>query len=167
VTVTIRRAVPADAEFLVALTAHEDIDPFLAAGRDRSLEATVDAIARSAAMPDEFGVFVIEVDGRPSGTVRFEIANRRSRIADLSGLAVHPEARGHGVADSAARLLQRHLIDDLRFHRLQLEVYAFNERALAHAERVGYIREGIRRQAYRQADGWVDGILFGLVADER
>jgi RimJ/RimL family protein N-acetyltransferase len=41
-----------------------------------------------------------------------------------------------------------------------------NERAIAHAERVGYVREGIRRKAYRHAGGWVDGILFGLGADD-
>jgi RimJ/RimL family protein N-acetyltransferase len=45
-------------------------------------------------------------------------------------------------------------------------VYAFNERALAHAERVGYTREGVRRKAYRSESGWVDGIMFGLVAED-
>ncbi len=165
-TVSIRRARAEDVDFLVSLTTHEDIDPFLAAGRDRSAEAMAADVARSEARPDEFGVFVIEVDDEPNGTVRFELASRRSKIASLGGLAVHPSARGRGVADEAARLFQRHLFDDLGFHRLQLEVYAFNERALAHAERVGYAREGVRRQAYRHGDGWVDGVLFGLVADD-
>ncbi len=165
-TVSIRRARVDDAAFLVSLTTHDDVDPFLAAGRDRSSEAMAADIARSESTPAEFGVFVIEADDQPAGTMRFELVNRRSRIAELSQLAVHPDARGRGVADEAARLFQRHLIDDLRFHRLQLEVYAFNKRALAHAERVGYTREGIRRKAYRGEDGWVDGVLFGLVAED-
>ena len=165
-TVSIRRARVDDAAFLVSLTTHDDVDPFLAAGRDRSPEAMAADIARSESTPDEFGIFVIEAAGESVGTMRFELANRRSRIADLSQLAVHPAARGRGVADEAARLFQRHLIDDLGFHRLQLEVYAFNERALAHVERVGYTREGIRRKAYRSEDGWIDGIMFGLVAED-
>ena len=78
-----------------------------------------------------------------------------------------PPRRGLVLCDEAARIFQRHLIDDLGLHRLQLEVYAFNERALAHAERVGYRREGVRRKAYRSQDGWVDGVLFGLVAEDR
>jgi RimJ/RimL family protein N-acetyltransferase len=110
---------------------------------------------------------VVELDGEPAGTVQFELTNRRSRIADLRGLALHPAARGRAVAETAIRLLQRYLFDELGFHRLQLEVYAFNERGLAHAERAGFTREGVRRQAYRHGDGWVDGILFGLLADER
>lgn len=165
-TVSVRRAHREDAEFLVWLTTHAEVDPYLAAGRDRSAEEMTADIARSERTPDEFGVFVIEADGGPVGTIRFEQTNRRSRIAELSQLAVHPSARGRGVADEAARIFQRHLIDDLGFHRLQLEVYAFNERALAHAERVGFAREGVRRKAYRREDGWVDGVLFALVADD-
>ncbi len=165
-TVSIRRAGADDATFLVSLMTHDDVDPFLAAGRDRSSEAMAADIARNEKSPEEFGVFVIETDGEPVGTVRFESSNRRSRIADLSQLTVHPAARGRGIADEAARLFQRHLVADLGFHRLQLEVYAFNERALAHAERVGYTREGVRRKAYRSESGWVDGVMFGLVAED-
>ena len=52
------------------------------------------------------------------------------------------------------------------FHRIQMEVYGFNERALRHAERAGWVREGVRRKAYWRNDEWVDGILFGLVAED-
>jgi RimJ/RimL family protein N-acetyltransferase len=70
------------------------------------------------------------------------------------------------VADQAAQLLQRHLLDDLGYHRLQLEIYGFNERALAHAERAGFIREGVRRKAYWRNEEWVDGVLYGLVRED-
>jgi RimJ/RimL family protein N-acetyltransferase len=92
--------------------------------------------------------------------------NIRSRIANLGGLAVHPDFRGSKVSDTAARLFQRHLLEDLGFHRLQLEVYGFNERALRHAERSGFVREGVRRKAYWRNDEWVDGVLYGLVAED-
>ena len=96
----------------------------------------------------------------------FQVENRRSRIASLGGLAVHPEFRGRRISDEAARQFQRHLIRDLGYHRLQLEIYAFNERAIAHAERVGFVREGVRRRAYRRHGEWVDGIMFGLVRED-
>jgi RimJ/RimL family protein N-acetyltransferase len=98
--------------------------------------------------------------------VQFEVVNRRSSIASLGGLAIHPRFRGRRLGDEAARLVQRHLLLELGLHRLQLEVYGFNERALAHAERVGFVREGVRRRAYRRHDGWVDGVLFGLLREE-
>lgn len=165
-TVSIRRARPDDVDFLVELVTHEDVEPFLAAVRAKSREELLAEVERSQAEPDAFGVFLIEVDGERAGTMRFERVNRRSRIAELGGLAVHPRFRGHRVGDEAARLFQRHLVDELGFHRLQLEIYGFNERAMLHAERSGFVREGVRRKAYWREEQWVDGVLFGLVAED-
>jgi RimJ/RimL family protein N-acetyltransferase len=166
VNVSIRRARPDDVDFLVELVTHEDVEPFLAAVAAKGHDEILAEIERSASEPEAFGVFVVEVDGVRGGTMRFERANVRSRIAGLGGLAVHPDFRGGKVADTAARLFQRHLIDDLDFHRLQLEVYGFNERAMRHAERAGFKREGVRRKAYWRNDEWVDGVLYGLVAED-
>jgi len=166
VKVTIRRARPGDVDFLVDLVTHEDVEPFLAAVRAKGRDEILAEIARSDSDAEEYGVFVIEADGERAGTLRFERANRRSRIADLGGLAVHPDFRGAKIADTAARLFQRHLFDDLGFHRVQMEIYGFNERAMRHAERAGFTREGVRRKAYWRNDDWVDGVLYGMLDDE-
>ena len=47
-----------------------------------------------------------------------------------------------------------------------MEIYGFNERAMRHAERAGFTREGVRRKAYWRDDEWVDGVLYGLVAED-
>jgi RimJ/RimL family protein N-acetyltransferase len=165
-SISIRRARPDDVDFLVELFNHVEVEPFLAAVRVKDAEGVSDELRRSNSDPEAFGVFVIEVDGQRAGTLRFVRANERSRIADLGALAVHPDFRGRRVADEAARLFQRHLLDDLGYHRLQLEVYGFNERAMVHAERAGFVREGVRRKAYRRNGEWVDGVLYGLVAED-
>ena len=165
-SVAIRRAEPGDLDFLVELMTHEEVEPFLAVIRPRDRDGVQAEIERSQAEPQEFGRFVIEVDGEPAGSMGFEVANRRSRIANLGSLAVHPSFRGRRVADEAARLFQRHLLHDVGFHRLQLEIYGFNERAMAHAERAGFIREGVRRKAYWRNDEWVDGVIYGLVQED-
>ena len=165
-TVSIRRARREDVDFLVALVTHEDVEPFLAAVRSKDPEEILAEVMRSESEPDAFGVFVVEVDGKRAGTMRFELGSKRSRIANLGGLAIHPDFRGGKVADEAARLFQRHLFGDLGFHRVQMEIYGFNERAMAHAERAGFVREGVRRKAYWRNEQWVDGVLFGLVAEE-
>ena len=164
--VRLRRATEDDADFLLGLMTHDDVDPYMAVVRPRDRAGLVAEIERSQAAPEEFGRFVVEVDGEPAGALGFEVGNRRSRIANLGGLAIHPDFRGRRLADEAARLFQRHLILDLGFHRLQLEIYGFNERAIAHAERVGFVREGVRRKAYWRHGDWVDGVLFGLVQED-
>ena len=164
--VSIRRARADDADFLVELVTHEDVEPFLAAVRSKDREEILGEIERSESEPEAFGLFVIEVDEKRAGTMRFERTNTRSRIASLGGLAVHPEFRGAKVGDAAARQFQRHLFEDLGFHRVQMEIYGFNERAMRHAERAGFVREGVRRKAYWRNDEWVDGVLYGLVAED-
>jgi RimJ/RimL family protein N-acetyltransferase len=77
-----------------------------------------------------------------------------------------PEFRSRGIADSAARLLVRHLLFDLDYHRVQLECYGFNERAIRHAERAGFVQEGVKRGAYWRHGEWVDGVLFGLIRED-
>jgi len=168
--IRLRRATPEDVPFLVGLVTHEDVEPFLAAVRPKDEEAVRAEVERSLAEPDETGRFVIEVEEggewRRAGAMGFDVANRRSRIANLGGLAIHPSFRGRRLADDAARLFQRHLLGDLGFHRVQLEIYGFNERAMAHAERAGFVREGVRRKAYLRHGEWVDGVLYGLVQED-
>jgi RimJ/RimL family protein N-acetyltransferase len=166
VSVTIRRAQADDVDFLVDLASHEDVEPFLGAVSAKDRDAVTAEVDRSLAEPHDFGRFVIVAGGECAGAMGFELANRRSRIAHLERLAVHPAFRGRRVADEAARLLQRHLTADLGYHRLQLEIYGFNERAMAHAERAGFVREGVRRRAYRRHGEWADGVMYGLLARE-
>jgi len=166
VRVSLRPATAGDVPFLAGLVADPDVAPFLAASRASTPEAITEQVARAESEPDGFGVLVIELDGEPAGTATWEVVNRRSRIASVSGFAVDPAFRGRGVGVEAAHAVQRHLIGERGFHRLQMEVYAFNERALRHAERAGWVREGVRRKAYWRNETWVDGVLFGIVAED-
>ena len=166
----LRPATADDVDFMLELAAHGDVEPFLRAVRTDDRDELVAELERALAEPGESGRFVIEVeeDGewRRAGVMGFDVVNRRSRIANLGGLAVHPDFRGNRLADDAARELQRHLFDDLDYHRLQLEIYGFNERAIQHAERAGFVREGVRRKAYHRHGEWVDGVLFGLLRED-
>jgi RimJ/RimL family protein N-acetyltransferase len=166
----LRRATEDDVDFFLELLNDEEVQPFLAASRPRDREGVLEEIREAAADPEANGIFIVEVrdgDGwARAGMMEFRVSNRRSRIAHLGGLAIHPEFRGRRFSDEAARLLQRHLLFDLGYHRLQLEIYAFNQRAITHAERSGFVREGVKRKAYWRHGEWVDGVMFGLVRED-
>jgi steroid delta-isomerase len=164
--VSLRRAQPGDVDFLLELVLHEDVEPFLGAVAAADRQSVATEVERSLAEPHDFGRFVIERDAERAGMCGFELVNRRSAVARLERLAVHPDFRGRRISDDAARELQRHLLHDLGYHRLQLEIYGFNERAQQHAERSGYVREGVKRKAYWRHGGWADGVLYGLLAED-
>jgi RimJ/RimL family protein N-acetyltransferase len=162
----LRPATLDDLDFMVGLAGHEDVEPFMAGVSARDRDAIGEEVEQATEEPSHYGRFIVEVEGHPAGVMAFEVANRRSRIANLRGLMLAPEFRGRGIADAAARLLVRHLIFDLDYHRVQLECYGFNERAIRHAERAGFVREGVKRKAYWRNEEWVDSVLFGLVRED-
>jgi RimJ/RimL family protein N-acetyltransferase len=162
-TVSIRPAGADDVDFLVELYADEDVRPFLAASGSYDRDGVVAKVEQD---PERGGVMVVELEGECAGAMAWELTNRRSGIVHVGGLAVHPDFRGRRLADDAARLFQRHLIHERGFHRIELEVYGFNERAQRHAERAGFVREGVKRRAYRHGDGWVDSVLYAVVAED-
>jgi RimJ/RimL family protein N-acetyltransferase len=164
--VNIRRARPDDAEFLLELITHDDTRRFLGNRVADTPQKVLADIERAQREPEAFGWFVGERDGERVGCVAFERVSEQHRIAEAGRFVVHPDFRGTGVADELARTFARHLLRDLGFHRLELKIYGFNERAIAHAERVGYVREGVKRRAYLKDGEWVDAVLFSLLEDE-
>ncbi len=166
----LRRATPQDVDFLVDLATNEDVEPFMSAAAAKDRDGTLERIERSEKESELYGHFVIEVEWHGStwraGAMAFSIVNERSRIAQLYGVMLHPDFRGRGLAAEATKLFARYLLDDLDFHRVQLEVYGFNDRAIRHFERSGFHQEGVKRRAYSRHDEWVDGVLFGLVQED-
>jgi hypothetical protein len=47
-----------------------------------------------------------------------------------------------------------------------MEVYGFNDRSMAHAERGGWVREGVKRKAYRRHGAWVDGVTYAVIRED-
>jgi RimJ/RimL family protein N-acetyltransferase len=164
--VAIRRARPDDVEFLLELITGEETRPFLGLPGEVTRESLLEEIERSEREPQAFGRFVIEAAGERAGSLGFRVVNERNRIAEAGRFAVHPRFRGRGIGDEAARLFQRHLLVDLDLHRVELQIYGFNERAIAQAERTGYVREGVKRKAYLKNGEWQDAVLFALVRED-
>jgi RimJ/RimL family protein N-acetyltransferase len=164
--VQIRRARDDDADFLLELILDAETRPFLGLPGELTRDDLLEEIARSDREPEAFGRFVIESGGERVGSVGFRLVNERNRIAEAGRFAIHPSHRGRGIGDEAARLFQRHLLVDLDVHRIELQIYGFNERAIAQAARVGYVREGVKRKAYLKNGEWQDAVLFGLVRED-
>jgi RimJ/RimL family protein N-acetyltransferase len=166
VSVTFRRARAHDLDFLLELVNDADVRPFLGVRTADEREGLAAEIERSEREPGSFGRFVIEVDGEPAGSMGFHVASEPNRVARFERLAVHPRFRGRKVADEAARGFQRHVLLELGFHRLEMEIYGFNERAQAHAARVGWVKEGVKRRAYLRDGNWEDGVMYALLRED-
>jgi RimJ/RimL family protein N-acetyltransferase len=168
--IRLRRATGFDVAFLAGLAAEPEVAPFLAAVGPYSATEIAEEVERSLDAPAEHGRIVVELDEegtwRRAGALAYEVANRRSRIAYLHAVVVAPAYRRRGIASRASRLVALYLIREHGYHRVQLEVYGFNEAAARAFERAGFVCEGRRRSAYWRHDAWQDGVLFGLLAED-
>lgn len=119
---------------------------------------------RSAALPPGHTMLVAVIDEKAVGSAGLHpMENRRRWHAASIGMAVHDGYAGRG----AGRALMRGLIDLadrwLNLKRLELTVWADNERAIRLYEGFGFEREGLHR-AYAWRDGaYVDAIAMGRV----
>ncbi len=76
------------------------------------------------------------------------------------GMAVAGAWQGRGVGRALMQQLM-HVGDALGVDRLELEVYADNDRAIALYERFGFLREGLKQlEAWRQ-NAYVDTLVMG------
>jgi RimJ/RimL family protein N-acetyltransferase len=165
VPVELRRARRSDAEFLLQLVGGEETREFLGLPAG-TLEEVLADIERSEREPEAFGWLVAEADGEAVGCAAYQVTSERNRIVEGRRLAVDPRFRGRKLGDEIARAFQRLVLAELGFHRLEIQIYGFNERAIAHAERVGYVREGLKRKAYEKNGTWQDAALYSMLQDE-
>lgn len=155
----VRPATAEDVPFLLGLLADPATAEYLAV-------TELDGAALMAELTaEDIGRLVATREGQPVAGLRWLLINRRSRIAELSEIAVDPRVRGQGVGVALVRAACG-LLFDRGEHRVQLEVYGDNPTARRAFERAGFRHEGTRRRAYRRRGDWQDGLLFGLLADE-
>ncbi|MGX9889154.1 GNAT family N-acetyltransferase [Streptomyces sp. NPDC002276] len=77
-----------------------------------------------------------------------------------------PRGRGRGIGTEATRLIVGHAFEQLGLHRIQLEVYGNNHRARRVYEKVGFVVEGVRREARLRDGEWVDDVLMAILDHE-
>lgn len=157
--VVLRRATGGDLRFLSDLASDPSVEPFLMPG------ASEQHVLR--ALADEESLFVIESPkGDRVGGLALQVFSRHSGICELTRLMVRPDRRRAGIASAAVALVCQDAVADLGMHRIQAEVYGDNLASQKLFEQVGFAREGTRRRAYWRRGGWLDGVMYGLLAEE-
>ena len=76
------------------------------------------------------------------------------------------EKRGVGIGTQALTLLLEHAFLRLGLNRVQLDVYACNQRGIACYEKAGFIKEGVKRRARYVNGTYMDVILMSVLREE-
>ena len=73
---------------------------------------------------------------------------------------------GKGYGTQATRLILKFGFEALNLHRIDLEVYDFNPRAAHVYEKVGFKREGVKRDVLLWDGRFQDAIVMSMLEDE-
>ena len=88
------------------------------------------------------------------------------RRADLQIRIGDDRTRGRGLGLEAVRLLLAFGFDDLNLHRISLQVFATNTRAIKTYERAGFRQEGRLREAIYVDGRFVDHLTMAILKRE-
>ena len=104
--------------------------------------------------------------GAPFGHVELSAIDREHRSAVLSRVLVDPARRGEGRSRAMVAAALAVAFGDLGLHRVELRVFDFNAPALRCYESLGFVREGVTRDARRVGDTYWNIVWCSLLEDE-
>ncbi|WP_172196317.1 GNAT family N-acetyltransferase [Saccharibacillus qingshengii] len=104
-------------------------------------------------------------DGRLAGVIGFHEINWRSRSAQI-GYWLGGSFEGRGLMSLAARSLIDYAFIELDLNRIEIRCATLNRRSRAVPERLGFLLEGILRQAEKLEGGYMDHAVYGMLAEE-
>jgi len=108
-------------------------------------------------------------DNRAIGSVGLQRIDWKNRCGAQLFLVIDPMAGSNsGLASGfyvaeALVLFFHHVFSNLGLHRIEAETFAFNRRVLRGIEKLGFKREGVRRERVYIAGRYVDSFCYGLL----
>lgn len=89
-----------------------------------------------------------------------------NHLACLCRIVVNPSLRGQRLAERLLRVLIDTAFRNEGIERIELHVYPFNHAAIKTYEKLGFVREGVRRACVSVGDERWDSIFYGLLRAE-
>ncbi len=113
------------------------------------------------------GVLAVDLlDGRHIGMVDYRDVDAVAHSATVGITIGEKDLWGQGYGSEALRLLVGYLFDHLNLHRVQLDTWSGNERAMRSFARIGFREEGRLREAIWGPGRYFDSVVMGVLRAE-
>jgi len=113
--------------------------------------------------------FMIELlDGTPVGYFRtsdWDISWGGARRI-MIGADIHPDHRRKGYAFEAYEMFLSWMFKSWEMNKVSLEVLSDNKGAIALYEKLGFVREGVKREEVLRAGKYLDSIIMSILNSE-
>jgi ribosomal-protein-serine acetyltransferase len=104
-------------------------------------------------------------DGAIIGVVGFHAVDWRNLSTSI-GYWLAENRQGRGTMTEAVQALSDHAFADWNLNRVEIRVAAENKRSRAIPRRLGFIEEGVLRQAERLGERFEDSVVYSMLAKD-
>ncbi len=168
--IRLRATTRADLPLFVRWFNDPEVTAYLTRFWPLSPEAEAQWFEQMLARPEYERPLVIEIRAKegwqPIGNCAFHRLDWRNRRAEV-GIAIGEKAYwDQGYGSEALSVLLRHGFEDLNLHRIELQVFAGNDRAVAAYRKLGFVEEGRLREAEFRRGRYLDVILMSILRPE-
>lgn len=125
----------------------------------------IDEQSKKGAENDEIHCVIETKSGDFVGTINAHHCDRRVGCFQY-GLAIHAGQRRKGYASEAVCLLVRYFFEELRYQKVTVTVYSFNEASIQLHERLGFQLEGRLRRTLYTNGRFYDQLYYGMTREE-
>ncbi len=122
-----------------------------------------------AGKPLSFGGVFLAIEtkeGEHVGNIDISGASPEDRWGWLGVLVGETSHRGRGFGSDAIRTLLRFAFDEMNLEVVRLQVWSFNERAIACYRRRGFVEEARLRSDIYAEGRWYDNVVMSVTRDE-
>lgn len=111
---------------------------------------------------------IVDLDNPDSiqGIVSLSDIDAIYRSAQFHIMIGYPANRGKGLGYFATKEILIHAFSNLNLNRVELDVLESNTQAQKLYEKIGFVREGIKRQAAFKNGMFVDKIMMSILREE-
>lgn len=81
-------------------------------------------------------------------------------------ILIGPDGRNKGLGSEAIALFIRHGFENLKLHKIELQVFSFNPRGEHVYIKNGFVLEGILRDDFKYENTYIDSKLYSILSSE-
>lgn len=118
------------------------------------------------AIEDAPHAWVVEHEGHLLGEAKLHSLNEHDMRARFAVGFYDSSKLGKGIGEEVTRLVLRYAFKELKLHRVDLRVLAYNARAIHCYQKCGFIIEGKERESAYVDGEWHDDFIMGLLAKD-
>lgn len=99
------------------------------------------------------------------GTIGFHKVDWLNRSVEI-GYWLAEDYQGKGIVTKSCKAFMDHAFGEWHLHRVQIRCAVGNSKSCRIPERLGFVREGVQREAEFLYDHYVDLVVYGMLENE-